>query len=407
MEVPRPLKHLVQKVMRGFYPCEHVIVVDLLIRRVVLKEDEMIELLRFEKKQLRTTLALLKNDKLIKFKLRMETGLDGKAFRQNYYYINYKDFVNVVKYKLDHVRKKFELIDRDNTSRASFICSYCRKSFTDLEVDMLLDIATGELKCTHCGSDVAEDPNHLPKADSRKMLAKFNETMEPLYMLLKEIEDIRLTSELLDPDIDSRTEKSSNNDYDASFSSGKWSDKNKGLNPFIMNNNLNNFNVKIEDNDTSLVTNQPKKEQPIWMMESTIAGASTVDGGKSKLSNGSTNVRPLIDTIDLPTNSELSTEEAKEILEVLLLNEKPDDYRWAKICEYFGFEPSEELLNVKLEIEEIDSTFSPLNLPCVHVNGSLIPIAKINDKHIVQMKEYEKQEYIHIAQKIYMEVFDM
>lgn len=146
MEVPRPLKHLVQKVMRGFYPCEHVIVVDLLIRRVVLKEDEMIELLRFEKKQLRTTLALLKNDKLIKFKLRMETGLDGKAFRQNYYYINYKDFVNVVKYKLDHVRKKFELIDRDNTSRASFICSYCRKSFTDLEVDMLLDIATGELK---------------------------------------------------------------------------------------------------------------------------------------------------------------------------------------------------------------------------------------------------------------------
>lgn len=147
MEVPRPLKHLVQKVLRGFYSVEHVILVDLLIRRVVLKEDDMIELLRFEKKQLRAILALLKNDKLIKFKLRMETGVDGKAFRQNYYYINYKDFVNVVKYKLDHIRKKFELIDRDNTSRASFICSYCNKSFTDLEVDQLLDLSTGELKC--------------------------------------------------------------------------------------------------------------------------------------------------------------------------------------------------------------------------------------------------------------------
>lgn len=146
IEVPRPLKHLVQKVLRGFYSVEHVIVVDLLIRRVVLKEDEMIDLLRFEKKQLRAILSLLKNDKLIKFKLRMETGVDGKTFRQNYHYINYKDFVNVVKYKLDHIRKKFELIDRDNTSRASFLCTYCNKSFTDLEVDQLLDITSGELR---------------------------------------------------------------------------------------------------------------------------------------------------------------------------------------------------------------------------------------------------------------------
>lgn len=133
-------------VLRGFYSIEQMIVVDLLIRRIVLKEDEIIELLRFEKKQLRSALNLLRNDKLIKFKLRMETGLDGKAFRQNYYYINYKDFVNVVKYKLDHIRKKFELIDRDNTSRASYICSLCKKSFTDLEVGMLIDPTSTELR---------------------------------------------------------------------------------------------------------------------------------------------------------------------------------------------------------------------------------------------------------------------
>ncbi|KAH7646381.1 transcription factor iie-like protein [Dermatophagoides farinae] len=328
MEVPRPLKHLVQKVMRGFYPCEHMIVVDLLIRRVVLKEDDMIELLRFEKKQLRGVLALLKNDKLIKFKLRMETGLDGKAFRQNYYYINYKDFVNVIKYKLDHIRKKFELIDRDNTSRASFICSYCKKSFTDLEVDMLLD-SSGELRCTHCGSEVCEDPNHLPKADSRKMLAKFNETMEPLYMLLKEIEDIRLTAELLDPDIDSRIEQPQQN-YDGTFSTGKWSDKNKGLFGHAMA-NMNHFNVKIDDTDSSNNSqNQPKKEQPIWMMESTISGAANSmgieNGGKmNKMVNGnamntSANTRPLIDTIDLPSSLiELSSEQAKEVLEISII----------------------------------------------------------------------------------------
>jgi transcription initiation factor TFIIE subunit alpha len=74
MEIPRSLKHLVQKVMRGFYPIEHVIVVDLFIRKQLIKEDEIIDLLKFERKHLRAILALLKSDKLIKIKLRMETN---------------------------------------------------------------------------------------------------------------------------------------------------------------------------------------------------------------------------------------------------------------------------------------------------------------------------------------------
>ncbi|OTF75368.1 Transcription factor IIE-like protein [Euroglyphus maynei] len=425
MEVPRPLKHLVQKVLRGFYPCEHVIVVDLLIRRIVLKEDDMIELLRFEKKQLRGVLALLKNDKLIKFKLRMETGLDGKAFRQNYYYINYKDFVNVIKYKLDHIRKKFELIDRDNTSRASFICSYCKKSFTDLEVDMLLD-SSGELRCTHCGSEVCEDPNHLPKADSRKMLAKFNETMEPLYMLLKEIEDIRLTAELLDPDIDSRIEQPQQN-YDGSFSTGKWSDKKKGLFGNAMA-NLNHFNVKIDEADSlNNNQNQPKKEQPIWMMESTISGATNSmgieNGGRmNKMVNGNAtnsmgNTRPLIDTIELPSSiSELTSEQAKEVLEILLSYEKPNDPRWFRICKYFGFtnDPNDE----GIVLNEMDDDMENLNdmnvdmdffncLPYIHVNGCPVSLMLLNDEHILQMNEMEKREYIRIAQQLYVTIFDI
>ncbi|KAI2805465.1 hypothetical protein RDWZM_008727 [Blomia tropicalis] len=421
MEVPRPLKHLVQKVLRGFYSVEHVIVVDLLIRRVVLKEDDMIDLLRFEKKQLRAILALLKNDKLIKFKLRMETGVDGKAFRQNYYYINYRDFVNVVKYKLDHIRKKFELIDRDNTSRASFLCTYCKKSFTDLEVDMLLDITTGELKCTHCGSDVQEDPNHLPKADSRKMLAKFNETMEPLYMLLKEIEDIRLTADLLDPDIDSRVEQP-NQSYDGTFATGKWADKKKGLNSFgnMLTNDIQNFNVKIEDSSTAQnAQNQPKKEQPIWMVESTISGANTFESTK-KSTNGnitSTASRPIIDTLELPLNGEFGSDQAKEVLEVLLSCEKPNDMRWSKISKLFGFKNEDEFEtspttndedNNKMDwndgIENVDFFNS---LPTIQVKGGPLLLSNVNDSHIEMMSDYEKQDYIRIAQQIYSAFFDI
>lgn len=49
-------------------------------------------------------------------------------------YIFFKSFVNVVKYKLDHIRKKLEMEERDQTSRASFKCDICQRSYTDLEV---------------------------------------------------------------------------------------------------------------------------------------------------------------------------------------------------------------------------------------------------------------------------------
>ena len=64
----------------------------------------------------------------------------------NCYFINYRTFVNVVKYKLDHMRKKMETSERDQTSRASFKCLSCDKKFTDLEANQLLDFTTTEMR---------------------------------------------------------------------------------------------------------------------------------------------------------------------------------------------------------------------------------------------------------------------
>lgn len=109
--------------------------------------SQFLELLKFEKKMLRARLTLLKNDKFLQMRLKMETGPDGKAHKVNFYYINYKTFVNVIKYKLDLMRKRLETEERDATSRASFKCTNCSKAFTDLEVDQLFDFASGEFSC--------------------------------------------------------------------------------------------------------------------------------------------------------------------------------------------------------------------------------------------------------------------
>lgn len=142
-EVPGALKRLARYIVRGFYGPEHAIIIDMLVRNPCVKEDDLLELLKLERKQLRASLNTLKIDRFIKSRMKVETAEDGKNTKHNYYFINYKIFVNVVKYKLDHMRRKIELEERDNTSRASFKCPSCEKTFTDLEADQLYDPMTG------------------------------------------------------------------------------------------------------------------------------------------------------------------------------------------------------------------------------------------------------------------------
>ena len=89
-EVPSSLKQLARLIARGFYTVEDDLVVDMLVRNPCMKEDDICELLKFERKMLRSRIAGLKNDKFIQVRLRMETGPDGKAQKVNYYFINYR-----------------------------------------------------------------------------------------------------------------------------------------------------------------------------------------------------------------------------------------------------------------------------------------------------------------------------
>ena len=82
----------------------------------------------------------------LQVKQRIETDEEGKVVKMNCYFINYRSFVNVVKYKLDHMRKRMETSERDQASRSLFKCMQCAKNFTDLEANQLIDFVTGEMR---------------------------------------------------------------------------------------------------------------------------------------------------------------------------------------------------------------------------------------------------------------------
>lgn len=97
MEVPTSLKRLARLVVRGFYTIEDALIIDILVRNPCMKEDDMCELLKFERKMLRQRISILRSEKFLQTRLRMETGADSKAQKVNYYFINYKvGFKNII-----------------------------------------------------------------------------------------------------------------------------------------------------------------------------------------------------------------------------------------------------------------------------------------------------------------------
>ncbi|XP_022596452.1 general transcription factor IIE subunit 1 [Seriola dumerili] len=277
-EVPAALKRLAKQVVRGFYGVEHALALDVLIRNPCVREEDMLELLKFDRKQLRSVLNTLKADKFVKCRMRVETAPDGKTTRHNYYFINYRVLVNVVKYKLDHMRRRIETDERDSTNRASFRCPCCFSTFTDLEANQLFDPMTGTFRCTFCQTEVEEDESVCP--DARTLVARFNEQIEPIYALLRETEDVNLSHDLLEPEpaeipaLKQSRERAAASGANSAIGPHREAWSNKGSSYA----DLYTQNVVIsmeEQEDQQKQANEGKapKERPVWLTQSTVQGA--------------------------------------------------------------------------------------------------------------------------------------
>ncbi|XP_030023397.2 general transcription factor IIE subunit 1 isoform X2 [Manduca sexta] len=412
-EVPSSLKQLARLVVRGFYTIEEALIVDMLVRNPCMKEDDICELLKFERKMLRARISTLKNDKFIQVRLKMETGPDGKAQKVNYYFINYKTFVNVVKYKLDLMRKRLETEERDATSRASFKCPSCGKTFTDLEADQLYDMMTQEFRCTFCNQVVEEDLSALPKKDSRLLLAKFNEQLETLYILLREVEGIKLSPEILEPEpVDINTIRGLTMKQPMARPSGEqWSGeatRNQGM--LVEETRVD---VTIGENDNAVDPNAQRKERPVWMVESTIVtndqsdSIHSTDAALEKAANNASN------------NKSAAKEKNDDIMSVLLAHEKQNTGNPTSNA-VKGIEPdssdssdneSKDPYKLKDEmaaVAEMESEDSDTdeNEPTVMVNGKAVALTSIDDDVIAQMSPSEKDTYIQVYQEYYSHMYD-
>lgn len=148
-----------------------------------------------------------------------------------YWYIDYREFAQVTKYRLAMVRKGIEeatkqvswtlfdccfmdcsrlalrhcsggeyMTDTQNVGQMGFACPQCGKTFEVLQVRDLMDPSTGLLYCDQCSSEVTSyDPNMDPSKSSNAAanadkMQHFNTSMRGIRDALKAIEEVTVPS---------------------------------------------------------------------------------------------------------------------------------------------------------------------------------------------------------------------
>ncbi|CAN2387726.1 General transcription factor IIE [Pristimantis euphronides] len=426
-EVPAVLKRLAKYVVRGFYGLEHALTLDILIRNRCVKEEDMLELLKFDRKQLRAVLNTLKGDKFIKCRMRVETASDGKTTRHNYYFINYRLLVNVVKYKLDHMRRRIETDERDSTNRASFKCPNCCSTFTDLEANQLFDPMTGTFRCTFCQTEVEEDESAMPKKDARTLVARFNEQIEPIYALLRESEDINLAYDIQEPEPTEIPSLRQGKDRAALLSGASgptkeaWS-KGPSYEDLYTQDVVINME-EHEDLQRAPTEGKPVKERPIWLRESTVQGGAYSE---------STDIKDGLDTDSFHDESRTIADENEEVMQALLIHEKKSaaaaavGISSASNANAGGGSDSDSdtsesdqdspatrypvgTVSHLLDLDDEDDEFEEVSEDLtVTVGGRPYLYSEVSQRPelVTQMTPQEKEAYIEMGQRMFQDMYD-
>lgn len=281
IEVPGILKRLVRTIAYTFYQPSQIAICNVLLRHIIVDEDSLSLLLKFEKKQLRSMILPLKSDRLIRFKIVKEKIEEtGQYLTFTFYYINYQMYLNVIKYKLELLKRKIVHSEDVNRLRPSYTCTNCLKGFTDLDMSRLINMKTGDLTCFMCHQPVKENEESKQQMMNRTLLAKFNQQFNYLYKLVDKCFLVDFDDKLIEPTISKYCieramvcRNSNDVDLDLDLFQVNATQSNKTKRMLLYNNYKQQLSINFDDNNDKINNESAQKQTkqlPQWLKHSNL-----------------------------------------------------------------------------------------------------------------------------------------
>ncbi|RUS21140.1 ubiquinone biosynthesis protein COQ7-domain-containing protein [Endogone sp. FLAS-F59071] len=236
------LKTLVSRVARAFYEPKYIVILDALnktgansngleilgfflppscaiegcrkskgIRRISLfsniflrnartrsvKDEELALSIKITIREIHKICGKLKEDRLLKMVTKMEPRkADQRAVPKTYYYIDYKQFVDVVKWKMYKMQTSVRANLRTESENKGYICPTCQRTYSPLDVLSFADSVDGLFHCEVCETVLEENDNAENVKGSQEQLSRLREQSQPIIALLKQTDTLVIPASL-------------------------------------------------------------------------------------------------------------------------------------------------------------------------------------------------------------------
>ncbi|KAI9140799.1 hypothetical protein BKA69DRAFT_1175601 [Paraphysoderma sedebokerense] len=186
------LKALVYRVSRTFYDTKEILVLDVLNKRLSIKDEELARCLRMNTRDVNKLCSKLREDRLIRMESRGDGVRHGKPVLRWWCTLDYKLFVDVTKLRLYKMRMMIDAKMRSELENKGYICPNCQKTYTPLEAQSLIDPTTFLFNCEICGTNLENNENEEGVRLSQEALSRFIEQTNPITEILKQTDQIKL-----------------------------------------------------------------------------------------------------------------------------------------------------------------------------------------------------------------------
>ena len=147
-------------------------------------------------KELAALAAKLLEDKLLCTFRRNETkdSVHNRTFQRTYYYLDFKLFLDVTKWRMTSIRKKIDQRLRNELDNKGYVCPRCKRSYSTLEVAHILDPFRNVFVCESpgCGTELVDNEEAEDVKKSKDSLMRFNEQLGTILSGLRQLEGITL-----------------------------------------------------------------------------------------------------------------------------------------------------------------------------------------------------------------------
>ncbi|RGB42015.1 hypothetical protein C1646_662591 [Rhizophagus diaphanus] len=184
---------LLMRVARAFFQTQHIVVLDQLTKQEAMSDENLAKGVGLNVKEIHKLCGTLKEARLIKTFTKAEPKkAEQRAIPRTYYYVDWQQVVNVIKWKIFKIREMVGDRMRSEQENKGYLCPGCKKVFAPLDVHNLFDPIRQTFICDLCHSELDHNDNAENVKGSEKLHGRFMEQSKPIIDLLKTIDKLRI-----------------------------------------------------------------------------------------------------------------------------------------------------------------------------------------------------------------------